>query len=737
MDSFSQESLFGPETAPEQGMDPFAPEAGMEEIELPPYEVTPEDRELVAEVEAKFKRWHEDRKPHEVQWFINAAFYRGRQYIQYDNTLHQIRSLDGALPAAGMSSKKRVSINLIFPKVRARLAKFLRGRPQPTVMPATRERKDKLNARASQNGIDYIWRKQRLEAKYKNALLWAKDTGKGYWWFHWNTELMARRKVQQPSPNFMDPNATTTQVVSEQIGDVEIEVGSPFEVLVADLSIAEIGEQPEIMRARLTNLEDAKSRYQDRADLIQPAAEHEEAFIYEKRISKLSAREEGFTLTPDEQTGTDKQGGNKNRTLTLELFARPSLAYPQGRYIVVHGGVVCENTELPWFGDMENPYPVEEFTDVPTVGQYWTTTIIEQLIGPQRQYNFIRNKIDQQLRLMMHPKLFVPRQMGLKANAFHSGAGEKITFNWIPGLPAPFVWTPPNVAADAWRALEVLKQEIVDITQIFPTSEGGTGDATSGYQTNLLQEASDSVHAPDARSHEMTVERAAWKIRRLQFLNYDVPRLININGRHGAGDAVEFSSANIDEQADIVVQSGSGLPTLKAARQAIFMQWYEKGIFGPIGSPEANKKFMTVAEAAGLEGMIDQTRRDEDLAQAENDQIAANEDIPIPQFYENHSVHYEVHTDELKNPEVLDWSEEKRIKLIAHTLLHFKYINPIAAANLAMEYGLDMLIGFGPGKIPPPPPPMPVQPAGEGGPAPKGAKPGAGAPSAPPPAPLT
>lgn len=688
------------------------------------YSPTQDEQDLIAEIERKYSRWRKDREPHEIQWFVNAAFYRGQQFVAWDNQFHTLRTTD---PVPTPPHKKKVAINRIFPKIRARIAKFLRGRPLPTVIAASTERRDKLNARASQLALDYGWRKFKLERKYRDALLWAKDTGKGFWWINWDAHAKAKVKLQ---------NRVTgkDEVYDVTVGDVSVEVGSPFEVLVADPSIAALGDQPEIMRVKMRDIEVMKARYPDVADFIKPTPGHEQAFHFERRIAGLTARAEGMSFAEGDESGSADDGSASNKVLVKELFTRPGgTKFPEGRYVVLVGHVLARNDpKVPWFGDMDNPYPVEEFVDVPSVGQFYSSTITEQLIGPQRQYNFIRNKIDQQLRLMMHPKVFVPKQAMLPKNAFHSGAGEKIEYNWIPGLPAPFAWTPPNVAADAWKMIETLKGEIEDISQIFPSVEGAVGGAESGFQTNLLQEASDSTHAPDARSHEMSIEGAAWKIRRLMKLGYDVPRLLTVAGRHRQAEVIEFSSEQIDENADIVVQTGSGLPSLKAARQQVLLEWYDKGIFGPPGSPEANRKFLSMADVAGSEDISDHARKDEDLAQWENDEIAAGRDIPVPQFYEDHMLHYQLHTDELKSAEARDWGDEQRMAHITHTLLHFKYINPVEAAHLAIEYGLMDLIGFGIDKIPAPMPPAPMGAPGEVLPPPEA---GEQAPPAPPEAP--
>jgi hypothetical protein len=74
-----------------------------------------------------------------------------------------------------------------------------------------------------------------------------------------------------------------------------------------------------------------------------------------------------------------------------ELFTKPNGKYPNGRYVVVGGNVLLKQMdELPYEFGGENPYPVVEFVDVQMAGQFWPTTIVEQLISLQKEYNLIQ-----------------------------------------------------------------------------------------------------------------------------------------------------------------------------------------------------------------------------------------------------------------------------------------------------------------------------------------------------------
>jgi hypothetical protein len=351
----------------------------------------------------------------------------------------------------------------------------------------------------------------------------------------------------------------------------------------------------------------------------------------------------------------------------------------------------------------------------------------------QKEYNLVRSKVAEQLRLMAFPKLLAAKQHQIPEGAWTSEPGEFVEYIALPNIPPPMPFHPPNIAGDAWRTIELLKTEFEDMTHIYASSEGQVGDATSGFQTNLLQEAADSVHAPDIRQHELAIEESAFKMRKLMKMGYDIPRLITIAGRNYEPDVFEFSSDAIDEHADIIVQAGSALPMLKGAKIQSVLELWNAGILGDINDPEVKRRTLGLLEMGEFEAAMEVQRRDEELARLENSEMTEGRPIQPPQFYENHDIHYSIHTDDLKSPEAKHWPEEVRMAKLAHILLHFKFIDPIAAFNLSIEYGLQ-------GLIPPPmPPAMPGAPIDMGAPPPDPgmqAPPPEMAPPPPPPLPL-
>lgn len=685
----------------------------------------PQTQQLISEVTQKRTQWRLDRQPHESQWFTNAAFDRGQQYVEWNDKFQRL-----VVPPAP-PHRVRIKANRIQAKNRARLAKFVKNRPKPIVVPATSEYDDYLNARATQRAIDYQWRRLRQELLLKRALIWARNCAKGYWWYHWNPSLSARVMLR-------DPQTGQNTYQEQPLGDIELEVGSPFEVLVADPGVSQIGEQPEIMRVKLRDIDDMKSRYPDYADFLQPETGNNELFRFERNIATLNQ----FGYVGTNVTGKTRGDQNQRWVLVTEHFIRPNGKYPKGAYRVLVGGVLVKNQEeLPYgFYDLPNPYPVTEFSDMHVEGQYWSPTITEQIVELQKEFNLLLSKVAEHVRVAAFPKVFVAKQHQLPRAAWTTEAGEIIEYTAVPNVPPPAPWTPPQVLGDIWQMMNRLDAEFDNITQIWPVSEGSSSGATSGFQTNLLQEAADTVHTPEIRSLELAIEEACQKMRRMMKLGYTVPRLLSLAGPNYEPEVFEFSNSQIDELADIQVEVGSALPTLKAAKQETVLNLYNSGLIGDVADPEVRRRALALLEMGSVEEAYNLSKSDENQARWENVQFAQwvppppappvvdpatgmpmpapppTPPVENPHFWENHLLHYNAHTTWLKSPEGRNASPAVRRALIAHTVMHGRFINPQSALQIAQEEGIGELIPMLQALVAPPPP----GPAGPGQPPPPG-----------------
>jgi hypothetical protein len=419
------------------------------------------------------------------------------------------------------------------------------------------------------------------------------------------------------------------------------------------------------------------------------------------------------------------------------------MKYPNGYYCVTAGDVVLRlQLTLPYnFSTFKyNPYPVVEFADIPLPGQFWPTSTVEQLCGAQQEYNDYRNRLFNHLKKQSHPKVITSVFSKWPENAWTDEAGEIIRVMTPPGVPPPQVIVPPPINNDLWRALELTAAEMDQIVTLPPVSGGETTGTNSGFQVNQLQEATDSVHAPDIQAHANGFVEVYQKTRKIMAQGYQVPRLLNITGRGHIPDAIEFSKNNIDENADIIVYTGTALSNSPTVRTQQVIELWKAGILQNANDPaEAQRKVLSLLDANGIGEFQEEKRADEEKAQLENLAMGRNEMVKPPIPFDDHRIHYEVHCTQMKSPEFSTWPIQVQQELFAHAIMHAKYVNPQQAIQLALDIGMPQLIPFilppqqqAPGQPPPEAPPQqPVQngpPQGQPGQPPNG-----GPPPAPPP----
>lgn len=632
------------------------------------------DDGIVQEIKEKFDLYRRIRRPYEIQWYVNHSAYRGFPDVRWNNEEDRLEIKKE--PA----HRTRYRINYIKSKVVARVAKYTRTPPNPAVVPATSDREDIFNARASQKALEYITKKAAIRQRFMQTQEATPLTGKAFLAVRWDDKVFGAA----PSKNVL------TEEVAPTMGEVRVDFVSAFELLVPDPGLEHLGDQPDIIRAKLVPVKMLQDRFPEMADAIVGETKDNDIFLYQRQVADLGARYGGTT------SGGSGEGEEEDKkyVLRLEYFVKPSSDYPQGRYVVIAGDTkLKDQSNLP--GDFlkvneQNPYPFVEFIDDKAPGQFYPDAFVERMIDIQREYNEYRSKIAESLKMSMFPKLIVWNQFGIDDTAFNAEGGERINANYVPGMPPPSYMNPPNVAADAWNAIGIIKKEFDDITMIYPATMGGGSGQASGFQTSLLQEAADQVHGPAIQRNAYALEELYIKVRHLMKMFYTIPRMITVAGRNNIPEVFEFLGDSIDENADIKIEPDTMMPPLRSQRLEQIRQWSAEGLYGNIADPAVLKKIHDAARMNGFtDPYEDQLHRDEEEAQEENIRMNRGQDLLKPQPWENHMVHWELHVDEFKSPEAKQWPPEQLQKNVLHALVHLNYINPQQALMMAGEFGLQ------------------------------------------------
>jgi len=160
--------------------------SGVENSQVRPVE---DPGAIVAEVYSKYDQRRQARRPYEIQWYINASALRGFPDVRWNAEVNRLEA------RREPKHRQRERINMIKAKYTARISKFTRVPPGPSIVPATTDREDIFNARATEKALQYITRKVDLPQKWMQTMRWLPVTGKAFWWIRFDPQAISQTKL--------------------------------------------------------------------------------------------------------------------------------------------------------------------------------------------------------------------------------------------------------------------------------------------------------------------------------------------------------------------------------------------------------------------------------------------------------------------------------------------------------------------------------------------------------------
>src|SRR3954452_6638301 len=134
---------------------------------MPPTDSTVEDLDDLLAASRNVRRRFEG------DAYTNMAFYLGQQWTRWDgNQVYEVRLEDW---------REQAVDNRIGPFVRTEIAKMTKTRPKWVAVPRTKSDQDMDATRYAVLALDDQWKRQNLTRKLRQALLWSRVTGAGFW----------------------------------------------------------------------------------------------------------------------------------------------------------------------------------------------------------------------------------------------------------------------------------------------------------------------------------------------------------------------------------------------------------------------------------------------------------------------------------------------------------------------------------------------------------------------------
>jgi len=544
----------------------------------------------VAFWQAEYKKCKQLREPFERQWYLNLAFYNGKQYVSWipaNSILSNQRLMDPPAPRY----RVRYIGNKVRPAVRMEIAKLTKEEPQFYVVPATTEPTDVMAAQVSEAIAEYILDAAHFNIARRRAAFWMSICGTSF--------------ISTYIEEDQGEDITKCNICYDDI--------TPFHLFIPNPQEQSIEEQPYVIRERAIHVDKVQEQYGMK---INPSA---------------------ITAIPVDQRfmqaiGIRNQGPSMDMVTMWDIWIKPCIKYPQGGYIVIAGSkivyveppiqdpmlsLVERPLDLLGFTPTSYPYkhgmfPFAKSEHVPS-GGFYGLSIIEDMIAPQRVYNRQRSSIIESSNLTSKPQL-VYTKGSIDPNKITSEPGLLIPVN--PGFEAPHYLDTKPVSSYEEKNIELTLTDLDDAAGQYEVTKGRTPPGVEAASAiAYLQEENDSrLHTTIASIEEMTTVIGIQTLELVQEF-WPPEKILAVVSKAGALETQQFMNANVIGGTDIRVETGSMAPKSRTARQAFITELMKLQLI----PPEKGLRYLEMSETNRL---YEELQVDSKQARRENVKMA-------------------------------------------------------------------------------------------------------------------
>ncbi|MCX7716492.1 MAG: portal protein [Endomicrobia bacterium] len=579
-----------------------------------------EDIKLKSYILAKFNESNNVKRGMDRRWYESLLFTYGRQWLSW-NERDQIFEQS---TAPSYKRRSRVTANRIFSTIRAVVVKLSPNIMSFKVVP----KKDKVIAEVCDkilHNVLYKHRNMQYEIAF-DVLVFGKSFVKVVF------------------------NPDIGEYIAEgvRLGDITLSHLTPFEVWIDPLATS-IYDARYCFVVKIRDVDYVKEQY---GVEVKPSSS-----VIPNILQILEVYYGKKPYLP------------KNAVVIKEFWCKSTKDYPNGLYCVLANDEVIKVEDNP-YKDLEGkPFlPLVEFNFFVTNNQLYGTSLVEQLIPLQKEYNVLRTEIVLQEQLMTKPKWLIPVQCQIGENSITGEPGEKIYYDARGGVPQQIQGVPPS--PEYWQHLSFIKQEFDDLAGLHDVSRGKVPSGVRSYiAIAFLQEQDQSLLAITRQNMIDGYIKMCYMILSISKQYYLEDRLLSIVGENGISEVYKFVRGSLDNlSADsIEIIEGATLPQSMVARQQFILSLWQAGL---IQNPQ---KALELMQLPSVE-IIEDTKLDERNAENENMVIQQGEYIEVSRS-DNHQVHLQKHYNFMKTAEYKNLPQEVKQTFEQHCDIHQKLIN--------------------------------------------------------------
>lgn len=669
-------------------------------------------------------------------WDRNHKFVDGNQWITFDGDLDTGGVWRRLTVAKANEYIPRPVTNYIFDAYQTLKSYLTKNKPRSTVRPNTQTFRDRMAAKIAELVLETNWERLKEAQNYEYAAGCALIYGTVFKKTYWDSTVASMAKIPRMETRPQtDPQ--TGQVIGQEevpaidpmtgeqifdeipLGDINTDIVEPYRIAL-DPSANDIHKIKWIMEFSIQSLDWVKEVYGKQGDgytgKVDELKEETALSGSMRRFYQLknSSGVKGNSAIAEGSSSNSGDVSLSNQVVLKEYYERPSVKYPKGRLVVVANNVTLYAGESPYQGpDLGDWHPYSEFRWEIVPGRFWGKSPLDNGVEIQKQINSIDAVIVLTRKTMAIPQKLVPLSAGIAPGYWTGRPGLEVPYRDSGGA-APS--TIPAQGVDA-TVFQERAQRVDDLKTVMGNMDILKGDrppgVTAASALNLLYEVGTGKLYPALERWKTFVENDQKKGLKLISHKYKEPRpefikmLRAKNSELSEQSISQFIGTDLYDNCNVIVEAGSNIPKLQAAKQAALQEAAQMGVLA-LEQPANRMEFLRQMGITGFDSDIGPDTKRQEWENALMDNIEFSPDNkPIVLDADNDQIHIEIMDRRMKEQSFMDLSPVVHQAYMQHKMEHMQAMNQKMMAQQAeqmaqMQAGMPPSQGGGPQPAPSP-----------------------------------
>jgi len=391
------------------------------------------EQELIAYCNKSFSICKQNRLQFERIWYMNMAFYFGKQYAEWSYSVLDSSNLQTEQSFSRLRTppaprwRVRLICNKVRPLIRKEVAKIIKEKPRGFVIPASTDENDRLGAKAAEAIYEAIWRDLHMNRVIRRSALWLALCGSSFikdWYERDEVDVYGVK------------------------GAIKSEPVTPFHFFVPDLQEEELESQPFVIHGMAKDPDWVEKSFNVR---VQPDSGAGSGILEQRFLSAL---------------GVGQINSEKKYVSVKEAWYKPNKRFKDGALIIWANEKILHFKEGWPYAHKE--YPFSKIDHIPTGRFYGDSTIVD-LIPLQKEYNKGRSQVLESRNRMSKPQLAAVRG-SIEVNKITSEPGLCVLVK--PGYQFPTPIPLQNLPSYVMDAIDRAEADMQDVASAHEISKG-------------------------------------------------------------------------------------------------------------------------------------------------------------------------------------------------------------------------------------------------------------------------